>query len=325
MALSRLLLRPVRAAGRPRLLASVLVALIIVVGIGPLSPPVIAQDAETRELLRRLERMEATMRDVQREVFRSGGRSSTNRRQTAVSTSSAGGDGGEVRIGEIESVMSGLTSEIELSVHRVDVMEERLNKLVADIDFRLSQIERTLSALVDQEGVVVPPAAAAAPLAPVTAETEPSRDQTASASPVESEPAAPTGVLPPGGSAVEHYAFARALLTRLEYDSAETAFNEFLELHNDHELAGNAQYWLGETYYVRRDYAAAATAFIEGYQKFPEGTKAPDNLLKLGMSLAALDQKNDACATFAELLSRFTDAPDNITRRATQEQSRLRC
>ena len=325
MALSQLLLRPVRSVGRRHALASGLVALLLLVGVGPLSPPGSAQDIQTRELLRRLERMESTMQDVQREVFRAGGRGGTSTRtQREASSASGGGGGSEVRISEIEQVMSGLTAEIELVVHRLDVMEERLDKLVADIDFRLSQIERNLSVLVEREGVVVPPATAAAPQAPAAVETEPAGTRTAATSGVESEAAPRAGVLPEG-SAKERYAFAMGLLTRLDYVSAEIAFSEFLKLHSDHELAGNAQYWLGETYYVRQNYAEAATAFIEGYQKFPEGTKAPDNLLKLGMSLAALDQKTDACATFAELLSRFTDAPNNISRRATQEQSRLSC
>ncbi len=90
-------------------------------------------------------------------------------------------------------------------------------------------------------------------------------------------------------------------------------------------LAGNAKYWLGETFYVRQDYQQAAVTFAEAYQEYPNSGKAPDNLLKLGMSLSALGSSSDACGTFAELLKRYPKAAATILRRAKQEQRRLAC
>ena len=83
----------------------------------------------------------------------------------------------------------------------------------------------------------------------------------------------------------------------------------FIQAHPDHELSGNAQYWLGETYYVRKNYEDAVVAYLEGYQKYPKNQKAPDNLLKLGMSLANLGKKQEACATFTQLRQKFPKAP----------------
>ncbi len=292
---------------------------VLILVVGSLLRPAWAQNAELRELIQRLQRIESVMQDVQREVFRSsGGRSLSTSDDGDSAVPRRGIGASEVRVGEIEGAMSGLTAAVELVGHQVEVLENRLDKLVGDIDFRLSRIEQSLNALGAGIGGLPAPGAAAAP-APAA------RTQTATVAPetvIETEVAG--GVLP-DGTPEERYAFARALLTRLNYDAAEAAFSEFLVEHGDHDLAGNAQYWLGETFYVRRNYAEAASAFIEGYQKFPEGSKAPDNLLKLGMSLAALEQKSDACATFAELLSRFDNADDNLTRRATQEQARLKC
>lgn len=293
---------------------------LLFVVIGPLIQPAWAQNAEVGGLIQRLERMETTMQDIQREVFRSGGgRSLSTSRDGGGATARRGSGTSEVRISEIEGAMADLTSAVELIGHQVDVLETRLDKLVGDIDFRLSQIERSLNALGAGGGGA--PAPTSVGPAPTTAPA----DRTAAIVPkpvIERDP--PRGVLPEG-TPDERYAFARTLLTRLDYDAAETAFAEFLREHSDHALAGNAQYWLGETFYVRGNYSEAASAFIEGYQRFPDGSKAPDNLLKLAMSLAALGQKSDACATFAELLSRFNDADDNLTRRATQEQARLGC
>ena len=90
-------------------------------------------------------------------------------------------------------------------------------------------------------------------------------------------------------------------------------------------MAGNAQYWLGETYYVRGQFREAAVTFAEGFQRYPDSPKAPDNLLKLGKSLAALGQSADACGTFAELVTRYPQAPATIHQQAATEQQRLSC
>lgn len=288
-----------------------LVALMFLVG--PLMRPALAQNAELREMVQRLQSIESAMQDLQREVFRLGGSRSLSASGDGVRSSSPGAS--EVRVGEIEGALSELTAAVELVGHQVDVLEDRFDKLVGDIDFRLSRIEQSLAGLGAGTGGA-PAASTNVTPAPVGS------TQAAVPSAIETED---TGGVLPDGTTEERYAFARDLLTRLNFEAAQLAFAEFLLEHGDHVLAGNAQYWLGETYYVRGNYSDAASAFIEGYQKFPEGSKAPDNLLKLGMSLAALDQKSDACATFAELLSRFENADDNLTRRATQEQGRLDC
>jgi tol-pal system protein YbgF len=114
-------------------------------------------------------------------------------------------------------------------------------------------------------------------------------------------------------------------LRQMNYPAAESAFSEFLQLYPDNRLAGNAKYWLGETYYVRGDYETAAVVFAEGYQDFPDSGKAPDNLLKLGMSLANLGSTQDACATFGELQRRYPNAAPTILQRASRESSRLGC
>lgn len=295
-----------------RFLTLLLPLFVLILVVGPLMRPAWAQNAELRELTRRLQSIESAMQDVQREVFSLGG----GRSLSASGDAPRRGSGAsEVRVSEIEGAMAELTAAVELIGRQVDVLENRFDKLVGDIDFRLSRIEQSLNALGAGTGGSPAPAAAAP-----TAGT-----QTPTAAPETVIETEDTGGVLPDGTPEERYAFARALLTRLNYDAAEAAFTEFLAEHGDHDLAGNAQYWLGETFYVRRNFSEAASAFIEGYQKFPEGSKAPDNLLKLGMSLGALDQKSDACATFAELLLRFEDADENLIRRANQEQARLNC
>ena len=92
-----------------------------------------------------------------------------------------------------------------------------------------------------------------------------------------------------------------------------------------HKLAGNAQYWLGETFYVRRQFKQAAEAFLAGYTTYQESTKAPDSLLKLGMTLAAMGQKKTSCDAFKELAVKFPQAPQAIAKRVQIEKARVGC
>lgn len=129
----------------------------------------------------------------------------------------------------------------------------------------------------------------------------------------------------PSGTPKEKYDYAFDLLRQANYQAAEQAFEAFLQQHPDDSLAGNAKYWLGETYYVRGDNQNAAIVFAEGFQEYPDSSKAPDNLLKLGMALANLGSTQDACGTFSELQRRYPDAASTILRRAERERSRLGC
>ena len=90
-------------------------------------------------------------------------------------------------------------------------------------------------------------------------------------------------------------------------------------------MAGNAQYWLGETYYARGKYMEAASAFAEGYKRYPKSAKTPDALLKLGMSLARADQKQNACVALAKLGEEFPQAAASVTsaRRLRNEKAGL--
>jgi len=109
------------------------------------------------------------------------------------------------------------------------------------------------------------------------------------------------------------------------FSAAEQGFRRFIKDHGKHELAGNAQYWLGETYYARGRYKQAAKAFLEGYRKYSKSPKAPDSLLKLGMSLNQLGQKKHACKTFAQVKRQFPKASANVKNLANKEQRRNGC
>lgn len=129
----------------------------------------------------------------------------------------------------------------------------------------------------------------------------------------------------PAGSPQERYNYAYKLLVQSDYADAESAFREFLSAHPQDALAGNAQYWLGETYYVRGQYEPAAQAFLQGYQGYSKGAKAPDSLLKLGMSLAAMKKNPEACAALGQLGKDFPSAPPHVKDAATRERGKIGC
>ena len=126
-------------------------------------------------------------------------------------------------------------------------------------------------------------------------------------------------------SAKQLYETAYGLLLQQAYGEAEAAFDEFLKRFPNDQLAGNAQYWLGETFYVRGNFKSAAAAFLKGYQTYGRSSKAPDSLLKLAMSLDRLGQRDAACSSYSELNTRFPNAPGAVRSRADNERRRLGC
>ena len=109
------------------------------------------------------------------------------------------------------------------------------------------------------------------------------------------------------------------------WHAAEVAFIKFIEDFSEHSLTSNAYYWLGETFYVRKNYIQAAQNFAAGYKKFPKGSKASAQLLKLGISLYALNKNKEACSTFAKLNKEFTKLSLSISSRANTYKEKLDC
>jgi tol-pal system protein YbgF len=132
------------------------------------------------------------------------------------------------------------------------------------------------------------------------------------------------GTLPAASTSAQYNA-AFGLLRRADYPAAEDALRSFIQQHPKDPLAGNAQYWLGESFYARGKYSEAAAAFAEGYQRYPKGPKAPDGLLKLGMSLERANQKHNACIALMQLDHAFPHSGSAIKDRAAQEKTRLGC
>ena len=314
------------------------------------APPVSAQNTDLRSLLDRLDRLERDIRTLNVQLSRGGAVSPPKGAAAAPSDHALARI--EVRIGALEEELRATTGGIEDVGHVVDQVSKRLDKLVADVDFRLSALDKAAS-VARQGAPAGPPRLSAAPSPPSVQQAPPGTGAKGFATPPQSlgtinqsdlrsapppagttlPPAAQAAAKPPQaepdvlpeGTPEDRYRFAFGLLRQARYDDAEVALRAFLKAHQGDPLAGNARYWLGETYYVRGDYQQAAVVFYESYNAAPKGAKAADTLLKLGMSLASIDKKNEACATFDKLAKEFSDAAANIAKLVTRERQRSGC
>lgn len=131
--------------------------------------------------------------------------------------------------------------------------------------------------------------------------------------------------LPVSGDPRSDYDRAYSLAVNGQYDAAEVGFRSFVDAYPDHELAANAQYWLGESLLAQQNYRDAADAFLKTYTDHPGNSKSPDSLLKLGLALSGLGEGDAACATYAELLSKFPSAAPAVLSQARDEQRRAQC
>jgi len=204
----------------------------------------------------------------------------------------------EDRLNQLQQSITLLTGQIEQLQYRNQQLQTQMEKMQADYEFRLDQMEKGGG----RGGASRPPGAQAA--APSLA-------------------APPAAGAAGGGDQLYHDAFKK--LQDGDYAGAEKGFRAFVQRHPQHALAGNAQYWLGETYYARRDYQNAMTAFAEGYKAYKTSPKGPDNLLKLGITLATLGRKADSCAIFARFAQDYPRATDLQKRRIDQERQKNGC
>ncbi len=216
------------------------------------------------------------------------------------------------RLEEQVRSVSGRFDELE---YRIKQLGDKIDLVNKDIDVRMSILEgkkispAVSSEVVDNTPKFAAPVAVEAPQSIVGGDI--TRDDSL-------QPAN-------GDTAPEIYQSALEALKAEQYDEAEKKFNKILNRFPTDKLAGNAQYWLGESYYGRKQYEKAAVTFAKGYQQYHAGTKAPDSLLKLGMSMQMLKKNKEACAAFVSLPKEFPKAEKNVRDRAALEAKKLGC
>lgn len=248
----------------------------------------------------------------------------------------------DVRINALEEQIRALNGRLEESQFQNRKLAEDLEKFRKDTEFRFSDIaqpqppaapvvEPTAPASVVPQS---PPANATEVRKPLVGSKVEVRDASTGTTvsqslgtPAKDSPKADDALAaqPQFANARDHYNYAFRLLNQTKYDEASAGFKTFLKKYPKDPLAGNANYWLGETFYIKKDYANAADNFRQGFEASPSGPKAADNLLKLAMSLDALKQSKQACAVLGQVVSKFGKTAANAAHKAETEQKRIGC
>lgn len=220
----------------------------------------------------------------------------------------------QVRISELEEQMRKMQGNIEQVAYENKQLKTQVEKSNADVEFRINALEKS--------------SAAAASAAPSHEEQAPDSGKLR---PVEvpenhgSNQDTNTASVPKFASSRDNYNYAFKLLNQTKYQESGAAFAAFTKSYPKDPLIGNAYYWLGETYYVRRDYVKAADNFRLGYESMQTGPKAADNLLKLSMSLNALKKDKEACVILKQIVVKFGSSSSSMKLRAEQEMNTIGC
>jgi tol-pal system protein YbgF len=248
----------------------------------------------------------------------------------------------EVRLAQLEEELRRLTGRLEQLEFGQRSTERRIDQLIQDLDVRLSALEEGRPA--PGEGASGA-ASASEPGTGASARLSSGDDQSAEANENPADGGSlgvvpesalldlprpdPAAATPPESSSLpaqRQYDSAMELLRAGDYPSAERGLELFVDLNPDHPLASNAAYWMAETLYVRKNFAAAASGFARNYRTYGKAApKAPDNLLKLGMSLFGLGEAEKACLSYAELAQEFPNAPAHIQQALERESTRAGC
>ena len=236
-----------------------------------------------------------------------------------------------LKLNEIENQFRELTNKFEEVNFKLDKLSTRVTKIQSDTQLRFSDLENGAVSSPQEKQVSLPGSSkpqdfGAAPAYETTnLPKEQSINSVESAQTVITQEPQERESLLPDKSPGEQYEFAVSFMKVGDYETAEFALKEFIDKNKDHDLAGSAQYWYGETFRIRQLYSDAATAYLDGYQNYPKSKKAPDNLLKLGITMVELGEKDQGCKMISGLKKEYPKASKSVLQKAQYEQKKFKC
>ena len=151
------------------------------------------------------------------------------------------------------------------------------------------------------------------------------RDPAGAAAPHAPAATAALTTLPPSATPRDEFDLGIGYMQRKDYALAEETMRNFAQRYPADPLVGDSQYWLGESFFQRQKYRDAAESFLGVTTKFGNSAKAPDALLRLGQSLAALNEKEAACAALGEVTRKYPRASSGVKQAVDREQKRVKC
>ena len=245
-----------------------------------------------------------------------------------------------LKLSEIENQFQQLTNRFEEINFKLDKLSNRLSKVQSDNQLRFQDLE---SAIISEEGTkklskkssndnnILPGSSEPQDLGSISYKDTETNESSQKIQSIETTASIVTETFQaeekilPDGTPDKQYEFATSFLKVGDYPTAERAFREFVIINPDHELAGNAQYWYAETFRIRQLYTDAASAYLEGYQKYPKGEKAPINLLKLGVSMVQIGEKDQGCKMINGVEKQYPKANQSVIQKAKYESQKFEC
>ena len=246
-----------------------------------------------------------------------------------------------LKLSEIENQFQQLTNKFEEINFKLDKLSNRLSKVQSDNQIRFQDIENVLSSDENQKNLsklsskknseTLPGSSEPQDLGSISYKDSTTNETTQKIQSVETTATIVTETFQteekilPNEAPDKQYEFATSFLKVGDYPTAERAFREFVLTNPDHNLAGNAQYWYAETFRIRQLYTDAASAYLEGYQKYPKGEKAPINLLKLGVSMVQIGEKDQGCKMINGVEKQYPKAKQSVIQKAKYESQKFEC
>ena len=246
-----------------------------------------------------------------------------------------------LKLSEVESQFRELTNKFEEINFKIDKLSNRLSKVQTDNQMRFQDIESYLTSAEATEKLTskpkeqlkkkLPGSSQPQDLGSISYKDTETNETTQKIQSVETTSSVVTEIfeaeqnLLPKDTPEKQYEFATSFLKVGDYSTAERAFREFVTSNSEHKLAGNAQYWYAETFRIRQLYTDAATAYLEGYQKYPKGEKAPINLLKLGVSMVQIGEKEQGCKMIEGVEKQYPKANQSVLQKAKYESKKFEC
>ena len=246
-----------------------------------------------------------------------------------------------LKLSEIENQFQELTNKFEEINFKLDKLSSRMSKVQADNQIRFQDLENVVSSDADINKItkktnndqieVLPGSSQPQDLGSIsykdtaTNETSQKTNSVDSTALVVTETFQAEEKILPNESPDKQYQFATSFLKVGDYSTAERAFREFVDTNPEHNLAGNAQYWYAETFRIRQLYTDAASAYLEGYQRYPKGEKAPINLLKLGVSMVQIGEKDQGCKMINGVEEQYPEANQSVIQKAKYESQKFEC
>ena len=303
--------------------------------------------AETADIKEILEIIQQDLRTLERAVYSESFSTSSKSSSTQDTTNQNAEDvltKHLLKLSEIEKQFQELTNKYEEINFKMDKLSSRLSKVQADNQLRFQNLENkttinntennsltSLPKTETKQKKVLPGSSQPQDLGTISYKDMTTNSETQVVQSVESTKTISTETFQseekilPEGTPKEQYEFATSFLKVGDYNMAERAFREFVDNNPDNKLSGNAQYWYAETFRIRQLYTDAASAYLEGYQKYPKSEKAPINLLKLGVSLVQIGEKDQGCLMIAGVKKQYPNATQSVLQKAKYEEKKFEC